>query len=62
MIREVHCRKCWQMVSIFAGRCPRCRDMDPARFRKAIVELTLGPVAVAGATGTVLLAVFDQCT
>jgi hypothetical protein len=62
MVREIHCRECWQLVSLYTGRCPRCGDIDPIRFRKAIVELALGAIALAGGCGIVLLVVFDQCT
>jgi len=62
MIRGVHCRKCWQLVSLFARRCPNCGDTDPVRFRKAIVELMLVAVALAGAGGIALLAISNRYT
>ena len=61
-MKKLHCRTCWQPMSVSAGRCPRCGEADPIGFRKSIADLLLGIVAMLGAVGVVLCAFVSQCT
>jgi predicted nucleic acid-binding Zn ribbon protein len=37
----IHCRCCWQPISLLAKRCTRCGDLDKCRIRRAIAKLAL---------------------
>jgi len=50
----VHCRSCWQPISVLARRCARCGDVDKYGRRRVIVKLSLC-IAVAA---TIIAAFF----
>jgi hypothetical protein len=46
----IHCRACWQPVSLMGRRCPRCGDDDKYRRRRTVAKwATCLIVAVAAA-------------
>lgn len=50
----IHCRGCWQPMSAWALRCPRCGDLDKYRLRRAVVKLAIFLLGAAIILGVAL--------
>jgi hypothetical protein len=55
MVTAIHCRGCWQPMSAWAKRCPRCGDLDQNRRRRAVVKFTVFLIVAAMIFGLTLL-------
>jgi hypothetical protein len=47
----IHCRACWQPVTMLAHRCSHCGDTDKCRVRRAIAKLIVFALAAATVAG-----------
>jgi uncharacterized paraquat-inducible protein A len=52
----IHCSGCWQPMSAFVRRCPRCGHIDKYRIRRAVVKLAIFFVVAAMVLGLTLRA------
>lgn len=37
----MHCRKCWQPISLLTKRCAQCGDVDSFRFGTGVMEVLI---------------------
>ncbi len=50
-MRQVHCRKCWQLTPLLTRRCAHCGHTDDTRRLLGLAELALGILSGAAAIG-----------